>query len=760
MSVRGQCVVQSATLRGVEAVPVDVEVVMANGIPGFSIVGLADASVQESRERVKAALRSCGFSLPASKVVVNLAPGVLRKTGSGFDLPIAAGILCASGQLDPRAVRGQLFVGELSLEGAVRPVAGLLAYALCAQRLGVDLVCAPVDQGFVALDGLVRRAAKSLAGFRTGPFPAVAGAAKPSSAPALDFRDIAGHDMAKRALQIAAAGGHGVLMTGPPGSGKTMLASRLPSILPPLSEAEAIETAVVHSVAGEEVEPILGGVRPFRSPHHSATLAGLVGGGSPLRPGEISLANNGVLFLDELAEFSPSVLQGIRQPLESGRITLTRADGNVDFPARFMLVAATNPCPCGYYGDEEEPCTCTHRQMQLYRNRIGGPIMDRIDVHIAVRRIPPGEVLATGHGTSSEELRRDVLRAREFASWRRARNGEDDKALTSEALVRACALTTQDEGFLEGAAKAGRLSGRAIMRTLASGGEGFPSALESVAQPPDRLYVVGDPFALQEGIAIVGARRATPYGRGCAKRFAALAARRGIVVVSGGARGCDAAAHAAALEEGGRTVAFLGGGCDRLYPAEHEGLFQRIVDEGGAVVSEHAWDEDPKPYRFRLRNRLIAGLARATLIVEAGLPSGTFSTADEALAANRDVLVVPGAITAVSSRGANRLIYQGATPVIDDETFEDALFSLFGCLKQETVPSVERTGAPRADEPSNPVADALRAEPLSMEQLYAIAASSCGGEDARSWLMERLVEAELAGTVARHPDGRWGPAVR
>ena len=199
MSVRGQCVVRSATLRGVEAVPVDVEVVMANGIPGFSIVGLADASVQESRERVKAALRSCGFSLPASKVVVNLAPGVLRKTGSGFDLPIAAGILCASGQLDPRAVRGQLFVGELSLEGAVRPVAGLLAYALCAQRLGVDLVCAPVDQGFVALDGLVRRAAKSLAGFRTGPFPAVVDAAKPSRAPALDFRDIAGHDMAKRA---------------------------------------------------------------------------------------------------------------------------------------------------------------------------------------------------------------------------------------------------------------------------------------------------------------------------------------------------------------------------------------------------------------------------------------------------------------------------------------------------------------------------------------------------------------------------------
>lgn len=294
---------------------------------------------------------------------------------------------------------------------------------------------------------------------------------------------------------------------------------------------------------------------------------------------------------------------------------------------------------------------------------------------------------------------------------------------------------------------------------LERGGAGYPPALARVAQPPERLYVVGDPAALEEGIAIVGARKATPYGRGCAQRFAALAARRGVAVVSGGARGCDAAAHAAALDAGGRTVAFLGGGCDRLYPAEHAGLFQRIVDGGGAVASEHAWGEDPKPYRFRLRNRLIAGLARATLIVEAGLPSGTFSTADEALAANRDVLVVPGAITAASSRGANRLLYQGATPVVDDETFEDALFSLFGCLKQEEAPGAGRArGAEGA--PSNPVVDALRAEPLGMERLYAIAAASCGGADARSWLMERLVEAELAGAIARHPDGRWGPTAR
>ena len=577
-----------------------------------------------------------------------------------------------------------------------------------------------------------------------------------------------------------------------------MLASRLPSILPPLSEAEAIETAVVHSVAGEEVEPILGGVRPFRSPHHSATLAGLVGGGSPLRPGEISLANNGVLFLDELAEFSPSVLQGIRQPLESGRVTLTRADGNVDFPARFMLVAATNPCPCGYYGDEEEPCTCTHRQMQLYRNRIGGPIMDRIDVHIAVRRIPPGEVLATGHGTSSEELRRDVLRAREFASWRRARNGEDDKALTSEALVRACALTTQDEGFLEGAAKAGRLSGRAIMRTLALARtiadmeenarveraicarpsasacargnrerarwrahgarqrrRRLPSALESVAQPPDRLYVVGDPFALQEGIAIVGARRATPYGRGCAKRFAALAARRGIVVVSGGARGCDAAAHAAALEEGGRTVAFLGGGCDRLYPAEQRGCssasstgrgggFRARVGRGSQAVPFPPAQPSHRRARPRHAHRG-GGTAVGNLFHGRRGAGGEPRRARGArrhyrcLVAWREPPHLPGRDARHRRRDVRGCaVLAVRMPEAGDRPFRRA----------------HRCAAcGRAVEP---VADALRAEPLSMEQLYAIAASSCGGEDARSWLMERLVEAELAGTVARHPDGRLG----
>ncbi|OUO96980.1 DNA protecting protein DprA [Gordonibacter sp. An232A] len=308
---------------------------------------------------------------------------------------------------------------------------------------------------------------------------------------------------------------------------------------------------------------------------------------------------------------------------------------------------------------------------------------------------------------------------------------------------------------------------------LERGGEGYPAAFEALADPPARLYVVGSVAALSEGVAVVGARKATPYGRGCASRFARLAAERGVAVISGGARGCDAAAHEAALAAGGRTTVFLGGGCDRLYPAEHRGLFQRIVDGGGAVASEHPWDVAPRPWMFRLRNRLIASLARATLIVEAGLPSGTFSTADEALAAGREVLVVPGAITASTSRGANRLIVQGATPIVDDESFEDALLSLFGCLRQERFDASERDEGGGADgsvgrrtgeggvvgaHGRDPLVEALRAEPLDMDALYALAASLCGDADPRAWLMERLVIAERFHLIARHPDGRWGPA--
>ena len=464
--MQGQCSVLGATLRGVEAVPVEVEVVVGNGMPGFFIVGMPDAAIQESRERVRAALRASGFSMPNERVVVNLAPGSLRKAGSGFDLPIATGILIATGQVDPRCAAGRLLAGELSLEGSVRAVAGTLAYALRARELGVDLLCGGDAAGFIHVDGVRQLVIGSLRDLRTGEFAPGAAPPRREGEGRPDFADIAGHEMAKRALQIAAAGGHGVLMVGPPGSGKTMLASRLPSILPPLSAEEALQTALIHSVAGEDPSPAVSGIRPFRNPHHTASMAGLVGGGSPPRPGEVSLAHNGVLFLDELAEFKPSVLQGLRQPLESGRVVITRADGNVAFPARFMLVAATNPCPCGYFGDPEKACTCGLPQIRAYRGRIGGPLMDRIDLHIDVRRIPPAEVLATGGGTGSEQLRGQVLAAREFASWRAARDGAEPGASSAAGIVAACRLADDDERFYEQAACRMKMSGRAIVRTL------------------------------------------------------------------------------------------------------------------------------------------------------------------------------------------------------------------------------------------------------------------------------------------------------
>lgn len=293
---------------------------------------------------------------------------------------------------------------------------------------------------------------------------------------------------------------------------------------------------------------------------------------------------------------------------------------------------------------------------------------------------------------------------------------------------------------------------------IARGGAGYPEALLRADKPPERLYIIGDPAALEEGLAIVGARKATPYGAGCARRFARAAAERGITIISGGARGCDGAAHEAALAAEGRTVAFLGGGPDVTYPSEHAGLFQRIVNGGGALVSEYPWGTAPLPWMFRNRNRLIAALARATLIVEAGLPSGTFSTADHALAASRDVLVVPGAITAASSRGANRLLYQGATPVVDDDSFSDVLFSLFGCLKQQEAPTKKGKGGPvGAKAPTCPVAAALAVEPLSMEALLALAMRCCKDEDPRTWLAVRLAQAEATGVAARYPDGTWGP---